>query len=325
MNRTTTPPLLEVTDLVIEFVDASGAAHRALDGATLSVRTGEVLGLVGESGSGKSTLGLAVGRLLADNAGRPGGDLKVNGRSVFELDDAAMRELRRRTLGFVFQNPMVALDPTMRVGKQVALAAGSKAPVRDLLARVGLRDIERVERSFPHQLSGGMAQRVVIAMAIARGPMLLVADEPTASLDATLREQIFALLVSLRDSMKTGVVLLSHELRAVARHCDTVAVMYAGRVVEYGPAPVVFARPAHPYTQALLAVAPGREKLGEVLASIPGAPSALSGRSEHCAFADRCGYAGADCRSLRPELREVEGRSVACHRAGELVQFKEAA
>ncbi|MNQ91661.1 Oligopeptide transport ATP-binding protein OppD [compost metagenome] len=325
MNKATTPPLLEVTDLVIEFGDASGAAHRALDGATLSVRAGEVLGLVGESGSGKSTLGLAVGRLLADNAGRPGGDLKVNGRPVFELDDAAMRELRRRTLGFVFQNPMVALDPTMRVGKQVALAAGSKAPVRDLLARVGLRDIERVERSFPHQLSGGMAQRVVIAMAIARGPMLLVADEPTASLDATLREQIFALLVSLRDSMKTGVVLLSHELRAVARHCDTVAVMYAGRVVEYGPASVVFARPAHPYTQALLAVAPGREKLGEVLASIPGAPPALSGRSEHCAFADRCGYAGTDCRALRPELREVEGRSVACHRAGELVQFKEAA
>ncbi|MBW8715124.1 MAG: ABC transporter ATP-binding protein [Variovorax paradoxus] len=310
MNEATKPPLLEVTDLVIEFGDAPGATHRALDGATLSVRAGEVLGLVGESGSGKSTLGLAVGRLLADNARRPGGELKVNGQPVFELDDAALRELRRRTLGFVFQNPMVALDPTMRVGKQVALASGSKAAVRDLLARVGLRDIERVERSFPHQLSGGMAQRVVIAM---------------ASLDATLREQIFALLVSLRDSMKTGVVLLSHELRAVARHCDTVAVMYAGRVVEYGPASVVFARPAHPYTQALLAVAPGREKLGEVLASIPGAPPALGGRSEHCAFADRCGHANAHCRALRPELREVEGRSVACHHAGELVQFKEAA
>lgn len=325
MNEITTPLLLEVTDLVIEYGDTPGAAHRALDGATLTVRAGEVLGLVGESGSGKSTLGLAVGRLLADNARRSGGDLKVNGQPVFELEDAAMREVRRRTLGFIFQNPMVALDPTMRVGKQVALAAGSKAPVRDLLTRVGLRDIERVERSFPHQLSGGMAQRVVIAMAIARRPLLLVADEPTASLDATLREQIFALLVSLRDSMKTGVVLLSHELRAVARHCDTVAVMYAGRVVEYGPAALVFARPAHPYTEALLAVAPGKEKVGEVLASIPGAPPALSGRSDDCAFADRCAYASADCRSLRPELRVVEGRSVACHRAGERAQFKEAA
>ena len=322
---TTSSPLLDVCELVIDYGDANGAAQRALDGATLVVRSGEVLGLVGESGSGKSTLGLAVGRLLADNAQLAGGDLKLNGQSIFALGDAALRELRRSLLGFVFQNPMVALDPTMRVGKQVALAAGSRAPVAGLLTRVGLREVERVERSFPHQLSGGMAQRVVIAMAIARRPRLLVADEPTASLDATLREQIFSLLVSLRDEMQTGVVLLSHELRAVARHCDTVAVMYAGRVVEHGPVSLVFTRPAHPYTKALLAVAPGKEARGEVLTSIAGAPPVVIAGRQGCAFAERCSHAVAPCRAVRPEPHFIEGPTVACHRAADVVQLKAAA
>jgi peptide/nickel transport system ATP-binding protein len=316
------PPLLEASDLAIEY---GGAARRALDGASLVMRAGEVLGLVGESGSGKSTLGLSIGRLLADDARRAGGDLRIDGRSIFGLDAAALRAVRRDVLGFVFQNPMVALDPTMRVGRQIALAAGAAAPVRELLARVGLRDVERVERSFAHQLSGGMAQRVVIAMAIARGPRLLVADEPTASLDATLREQMFALLVSLRDTLGTGVLLLSHELRSVARHCDTVGVMYAGRVVEHGPASVVFARPAHPYTRALLAVAPGRERQGEVLASIAGAPPVIDGDRAGCAFAGRCGYVVAACRLRRPEARAIEARTVACHRAADVLESMEAA
>jgi peptide/nickel transport system ATP-binding protein len=319
------PPLLEASDLVVEYASPGGVAQRALDGASLVVRAGEVLGIVGESGSGKSTLGLSIGRLLADNARRAQGDLRIAGRSLFDMDDAALRRVRRDVLGFVFQNPMVALDPTMRVGRAVARPAGHAAPVRDLLERVGLGDIERVERSFPHQLSGGMAQRVVIAMAIARGPRLLVADEPTASLDATLREQIFALLVSLRDTTGAGVVLLSHELRSVARHCDSVAVMYAGRVVEHGPVGAVFGRPAHPYTRALLAVAPGHERQGQVLAPIPGAPPRLDGAAAGCAFAARCGQAVAECRQRRPRPHVLEDRTVACHRAAEVLASTEAA
>lgn len=317
---TAEPALLEVDDLAIDYT-SNAVSHRALDGAGLRLRAGEVLGLVGESGSGKTTLALAIGRLLPDTARRAGGDLRVNGRSVFELDDAGLRRLRREVLGFVFQNPMTALDPTIRIGRQVALAAGGKQDVQKLLASVGLESLDRVMRSFPHQLSGGMAQRVVIAMAIARGPLLLIADEPTASLDATLREQILSLLVSLRDLTGAGIVLVGHELRAIAKHSDSVAVMYAGRVVEQGPASVVFSRPAHPYTAALLAVAPGQERPGELLRAIPGAPPVLMARSQGCAFAPRCSRAGPECGE-RPELLPVGGRLAACHRSAAVLQEK---
>jgi peptide/nickel transport system ATP-binding protein len=306
------PPLLETEDLAIEY-RSKGTAQRALDGAGLQLRAGEVVGLVGESGSGKTTLAMAIGRLLPDTAHHAGGDLRIAGQSVFGLDEAGLRRLRHEQLGFVFQNPMTALDPTMRVGRQVALAADGRRDVRELLAQVGLDNLDRVLRSFPHQLSGGMAQRVVIAMAIARRPRLLVADEPTASLDATLREQILALLVSLRDVTGAGIVLVGHELGAIARHSDSVAVMYAGRVVEHGPASLVFARPAHPYTAALLAVAPGQERQGELLRAIPGAPPVLTATSQGCAFAPRCTLAGPDC-ARRPELRRVSGRMAACVR-----------
>ena len=307
--------LLQVVDLAIEYSTPAAIAHRALDGADVTLRAGEVLGLVGESGSGKTTLALAIGRLLPDSARRVGGDLLVNGRSTFELDDIGLRSVRRDVLGFVFQNPMTALDPTLRIGRQVALASGRNQDVQTLLERAGLRDVERIVRSFPHQLSGGMAQRVVIAMAIARGPRLLVADEPTASLDASLREQILLLLVSLRDTTGAGIVLVGHELHAIARHSDSVAVMYGGRVVEHGSASLVFDSPAHPYTAALLAVAPGHERQGETLQAIPGAPPALTARSEACAFAPRCAFAASECSLERPELRYVAGRVVACHRS----------
>ena len=307
--------LLQVQDLAIEYATPTAVARRALDGADVTVQAGEVLGLVGESGSGKTTLALAIGRLLPDSARRAGGDLLVNGRSVFELDAAGLRSVRRDVLGFVFQNPMTALDPTLRIGRQVALAAGRARDVQHLLQQAGLQDVERIVRSFPHQLSGGMAQRVVIAMAIARGPRLLVADEPTASLDASLREQILSLLVSLRDTTGAGIVLVGHELHAIARHSDSVAVMYGGRVVEHGSSSLVFDLPAHPYTAALLAVAPGHEHQGEILQAIPGAPPALVARSEACAFAPRCAFAAPQCEQERPELRHVAGRVVACHRA----------
>jgi oligopeptide/dipeptide ABC transporter ATP-binding protein len=312
--------LLQADDLALDYASPDASPQRALDGASLTLRVGEVLGVVGESGSGKTTLALAIGRLLPDTARRAGGDLRVNGRSVFELDAAGLRSLRRDVLGFVFQNPMSALNPTMRIGRQVSLAAGTPNDVELLLTRAGLQDLERIVRSFPHQLSGGMAQRVVIAMAIARRPSLVIADEPTASLDAGLRDQILSLLVSLRELTGAGIVLVGHELRAIARHSDSVAVMYAGRVVEHGAASLVFSRPAHPYTAALLAVAPGHERQGEALRAIPGAPPVLSGRVEACAFNPRCAFAAPECRQRRPDLRTVAGRVVACHRSEEVLQ-----
>ncbi len=314
-------PLLSIEDLAVEYVTRRGAV-RALDEARLSVAGPSVVGIVGESGSGKSTMGLAIGRLLPGFARRVHGDLKVEGGSVFAADDAGMRSLRRRTLGFVFQDPMTALDPTMKVGRQLLHAGGNgfgPTEALDLLARVGLPDQARVAASYPHQLSGGMAQRVVIALAIARKPALLVADEPTASLDASLRDHILGLIVSLRTAMNTAVVLLSHELRVVLKHCERVAVMYAGRVVEDGETSVVFANPAHPYTHALLAAAPGRERPGEALQPIPGVPPVLSGRVEGCGFAPRCRFAAERCRAERPALRPMEGRMVLCHESEQVI------
>ena len=313
-------PVLAVRDLQLDYAADRGVV-RALDGVDLEVGEGATLGIVGESGSGKSTLGLAVGRLLPANLRRAGGDLRVRGRSVFACDGEEIRRLRRDVLGFVFQNPMQALDPTMRVGRQLALANGDAPPGRarllDELVRVGLRDPERVFESYPHQLSGGMAQRVVIAMAIARRPRILVADEPTASLDATLRDQVLCLLVAQAKAVGASTLLLSHELHVVARVCELVAVMYGGRIVEFGEAARVFRRPAHPYTRALLRAAPGHESRRRLLEPIPGMPPVLHGPSPGCAFAPRCPMAAPVCAVNRPPARRVDERIVLCHFAEE--------
>jgi len=314
-------PLLSVEDLAIEYITRRGAV-RALDGASLTLSEPCVIGIVGESGSGKSTMGLAIGRLLPIFAQRATGDLKVEGVSLFAANDENIRGLRRNRLGFVFQDPMTALNPSMKIGRQLMYAAGDGLDpkgVHELLGNVGLTDQARVAASYPYQLSGGMAQRVVIALAIARKPALLVADEPTSSLDASLRDHILELLVSLRATMNTGVVLLSHELRVVLRHCDRVAVMYAGRIVEDGDTSVVFETPVHPYTLALLAAAPGRERPGEMLQPIPGVPPILSGRATGCGFRPRCGFSSKRCAAERPEPRVIAKRMVLCHHAERVI------
>ena len=310
-------PLVRADDLAVDYETPRGVV-RALDGASFTLAPGRSLGLVGESGSGKSTLGLAVGRLLPANARRIGGDLEVDGRSVFSLDDDGIRALRRDLLGFVFQSPMAALDPTMRIGRQIAFAGGVRpgdARVPELLHQVGLP--EGVARVYAHELSGGMAQRACVAMAIARGPRLLVADEPTAALDSSLRAQILDLLVALKDDTGAALLLLSHELPVVARICDFIGVMYGGRVVELGDSASVFASPRHPYTSALLATAQERARPGERLAPIPGMPPVLSGPARGCSFAPRCAFASGRCRSERPPLRALAGRLAACHHAEE--------
>lgn len=311
--------LADIRDLVIAYRTAGGS-QRALDGADLTLTPGETVAVVGESGSGKSTLGMAMGRLLPGEAACEGGTMWVAGVDVLNADADTLRELRRDTLGFVFQNPMSALDPTMRVGRQVARAMGGKptqADIEALLSRAELSDPARVLRAYPHELSGGMAQRVVIAMAIARRPALLIADEPTASLDASIREKIMLTLNRLRDETGATLVVLSHDLRLIARHSDRVAVMYGGRVVEVGAVATVLDAPAHPYTAALLSAAAGSEKPGERLEPIPGTPPNLSGRCEACAFAPRCTLARDLCQSERPEPREIAGRRVICHFAEE--------
>ena len=307
--------LARACDLVIDYETPRGVV-RALDGASFALPPGHSLGLVGESGSGKTTLGLAIGRLLPANARRISGELEVEGRSVFGLDDEDIRALRRDLLGFVFQSPMAALDPTMRIGRQLAFACGARpnpARVSELLHQVGLPD--RVAHHYPHELSGGMAQRVVIAMAIACGPRLLVADEPTAALDTALRAQILDLLVSLKNETGAALVLLSHELPVVARVCDSIGVMYGGRVVEFGDSASVFAEPFHPYSEALLATGQENARPGERLTPIPGMPPTLSGPARGCSFAPRCPLADGRCRDERPPLRPLGGRLVACHHA----------
>jgi peptide/nickel transport system ATP-binding protein len=324
-----TAPVLEATDLVIEYATKRGRV-RSLDGASLSVGAGQIVALVGESGSGKTTLGMATGRLLAANAVHVAGRLSVAGRSVYGFaaagtegaegtqDTAGLRGLRRDVLGFVFQNPVAALDPTMRIRRQLELAGGGAnrtvgADISADLEEVGLRDVPRVLRSYPHELSGGMAQRVGIAMALRRRPRLLVADEPTAAVDATLRAQILRLLVARCREQGCALLLLTHDLHAVAEHSERIAVIYGGRVVEHGGTGAVLARPLHPYTRALIGALPGEEAPGQRLEAIAGVPSVLRGPATGCAFAPRCPDALPACQDTRPVDATVDGRDLVCH------------
>lgn len=267
---TINPVVLEAHQLVVEYVTDSGRV-RALDGASISVRQGEVHAIVGESGSGKTTLGMAAGRLLASNAEFVSGSLVVTDVSVPTVGMEGLRALRRDRLGFVFQNPIASLDPTMRIGAQMQLAQegrDSTFSMRDSLERVGLRGIDTVLRSFPHELSGGMAQRVCIAMALMRGARVLIADEPTAAVDATLRPQILKLLVDLCRETGSALVLLTHDLHAVGEFSTRVSVMHAGKVVESGDTQLVLANPQHPYTRSLLSARLGLESCGQRLEAV---------------------------------------------------------
>ncbi|MGN8553164.1 UNVERIFIED_CONTAM: ABC transporter ATP-binding protein [Microbacterium sp. SLM126] len=260
--------MLDVDDVVVDYLKADRTTVRALDGATLRVHAGERVGIVGESGSGKSTIGSLIGKLLPGNASYVRGSVRVEGKDVLALGREELRALRRECLGFIPQDPISALDPTMRIGRQLELALRDTVPTTkealvSLLDGVRMRDPERVLRLFPHEVSGGMAQRVVIAMTMARRPRVLIADEPTAALDSNVRGEVTRLLFELAAEVGTTVLWLSHDLRSVGRWCDRVAVMYAGRVVEDGPASQVLQHPEHPYTKALAAADPARARPGE--------------------------------------------------------------
>jgi peptide/nickel transport system ATP-binding protein len=326
-------PLLVVEDLSVAYGDLP-AVHEV----SFHVERGEAYGLVGESGSGKSTLAMALVRYLAPGGRITSGQIGFDGQDVLGLDNAALRAFRGRRAAVVYQNPAAALDPSMRVGDQVAEAfsaharlSSSEARQRtlDALRQVQLADPESVYGRFPHQLSGGMQQRVVIAMALAGLPDLLILDEPTTGLDATVEAAILDLLADLRRELGVSVLLISHNLAVVSAVCDRVGVLYAGRMVEQGPVGDVFGAPAHPYTRGLLASLPDEQsrKSTRQLQPIPGTPRSAAAQLVGCVFAPRCGFARPTCTTAEPDLLAVGEsleRTSRCYFADEVLASPEA-
>jgi oligopeptide/dipeptide ABC transporter ATP-binding protein len=321
------PVVLSVRGLSVHIPLAPGRVLRAVDEIALDLRRGETLGLVGESGSGKTMTAMAIMRLLEGplaNAVR--GDVTLDGVELLGLSEAAMSDVRGARIGMVFQEPMTSLNPVMRIGRQIfeplrrhlglSLADG-EAHAQEMLALVKIPDPARAMRLFPHELSGGMRQRVMIAIALACRPAVLIADEPTTALDVTIQAQILALLAELQARLGTTILLITHDLAVIAETAHRVAVMYAGRIVEIAPVEALFAAPRHPYTQGLLASIPriARERSAS-LHEIRGSISDAAGRAG-CAFAPRCPRAAAVCSTV-PALEPVgRDHEVACWRVAD--------
>ncbi|MER5712529.1 ABC transporter ATP-binding protein [Streptomyces sp. NPDC002122] len=331
----TTPPLLEVQGLDVEFTTPDGGALHAVRDVSFTLRRGETLAVVGESGSGKSTTALALLRMLPGTGRISGGSVRLDGQDLATADEPALRAVRGARIGMVFQDPMTALNPVLTVGRhldEVLRAHDGRAESgarRDRAARldravellrlVGIPDAERRLDDHPHQFSGGQRQRVLIAMALAGEPDILLADEPTTALDATVQDQILTLLGDLTRTTGTALVLITHNMGVVARACDRVLVMYGGTVVEDGPTAEVLSRPRHPYTAGLLAAVPRLSApSGTRLTGIPGTPPDLSLPLAGCAFAARCALAEDRCHTTTPPLTAVtETVSAACLPAAE--------
>jgi oligopeptide/dipeptide ABC transporter ATP-binding protein len=316
-------PLLAVRGLSVTFA-REGHARKVVDGVSFEVRSGETVAVVGESGSGKSVTSLAILRLLGDAARVEADALHFEGRDVLAMDDRALRALRGRQVAMIFQDPMTSLDPVMRVGDQVAEAIALhealgrrdlEARVHEALGAVGFPDPKAGAMRFPHELSGGLRQRVLIAIAIAARPKLVLADEPTTALDPTLQAQVLDLLDRLRAERGLSLVLVTHDLGVVAQRADRVVVLYAGQVVESGPTAALFREPKHPYTRALLAARPelGAASRGNSrLRAIPGLVPPPEAWPAGCRFAARCHQAKATCHDAPgPALVTLEAERVA--------------
>lgn len=313
-------PLLDIQSLVVEY-HTLRAVVKAVDRVSLSVEKGQTLGLVGESGCGKSTLGLSAIRLVPSPGRIVSGSVTLDGTDVVNCSENEIRRMRGKRVGYVFQDPMTSLNPVKNIGAhfvEMIRTHDSKVSREDALKRAQ-SVLERLgilpERilDFPHQFSGGMRQRVMIGLALALGPELVVADEPTTSLDVIVEAQIIALLRQLKESLRLTLVLITHNIGIVAETADRVAVMYAGRLSELGETGSLFAKPMHPYTQALLKSVPNITKKDQVLSWIPGAPPDLAEPPPGCLFHPRCPYAFDRCRKEEPLLLRHDDTEVACH------------
>ena len=329
------PTILQIEDLQTHFFTAIGTV-RAVDGVSYELKSGETLGVVGESGCGKSVTALSILRLIANPPGRiVGGAIRFEGRNLLELSESEMERIRGNDISMIFQEPMTSLNPLFTVGRQISeaivlheglsrRAAMDKAV--DMLRRVQMPDAERRAQAYPHQLSGGMRQRVMIAMALSCNPKVLIADEPTTALDVTIQAQILDLMRELQETFGTAIILITHDMGVVAENADRVVVMYAGRKVEEAAAAELFDNPGHPYTKGLLGSIPHldtaarttrRTRLNEIKGMVPSLFNLPAG----CSFAPRCTLATDECRATPPPLQEHRpGHWIACWHADQLLQ-----
>jgi peptide/nickel transport system ATP-binding protein len=312
--------LLEVKDLVVEFPHRRGVL-RALDGVSFAIAPGEILGVVGESGAGKSLTGAAIIGLLEPPGRIASGEIWLEGRRIDRLDAQAMRKVRGRHVGAIFQDPLTSLNPLYTVGRQLTETIRAHLPMNraqareravELLRDTGIPAPEQRIDHYPHQFSGGMRQRVVIALALAAEPRLIVADEPTTALDVSIQAQIIQLLKSVCASRGAAVMLITHDMGVIAETCDRVAVLYAGRVAEIGPVHALINRPAHPYTAGLMAAIPDMTQDRERLHQIDGAMPRLNAIPPGCAYHPRCPEAFARCHAERPDLLDAGTTRAAC-------------
>ena len=321
-----TAPLLEVEGLEVEFGTRNGVA-RVLDGIALSLQAGRTLGIVGESGCGKSMTALSIMRLVPVPPGRIGaGSVRLKGEDLLQVTEKRMREVRGKDISMIFQEPMTSLNPVYSIGDQIAetvrLHEGlgrrdSLDRAVEMLKAVHIPAAERRIREFPHQMSGGMRQRVMIAMALACQPSVLIADEPTTALDVTVQAQVFDLLKELQEKTGTAIILISHDMGVIAEMADRVMVMYAGRIVEEASTEEILDSPKHPYTQGLISCVPHMEEVPpqerSALTEIPGVVPALTDLAAGCSFAPRCAHAADRCRRVAPQPFEVgEDHRAAC-------------
>jgi peptide/nickel transport system ATP-binding protein len=323
--------VLDIQNLQTVFFTNSGL-FRAVDDVSFQVRRGETLAIVGESGCGKSVTALSIMRLVPDPPGRVvGGSVMLEGTDLLGLDEAEMRKVRGNRISMIFQEPMTSLNPVMRIGDQITEAVRLHRPITageawkqavDMLRLVRIPEPERRAQEYPHQMSGGMRQRAMIAMALACRPALLIADEPTTALDVTIQAQILALIVDLQTRLGTGLILITHDLGVVAQTAQRVIVMYAGRKVEEAAVEDLFENPRHPYTRGLMASMPaviGLDANNDArLTEIPGMVPSLTNLPAGCAFAPRCRLAVERCRAEYPPLQDFDGHLAACWRAEEL-------
>ncbi|PHK96668.1 peptide ABC transporter ATP-binding protein [Pseudoroseomonas rhizosphaerae] len=321
--------LLEVENLQTHFRTPDGGVNRAVDGLTFSVEAGETVAIVGESGCGKSVTSMSILRLIPEPPGQLAGSIRFEGRDLLKLSEREMRDIRGNEISMIFQEPMTSLNPVLSIGQQIGEAlrlhqglskSQAEAKAVEMLTLVGIPAPAKRVKEYPHQLSGGMRQRVMIAIALACNPKLLIADEPTTALDVTIQAQILDLMRDLKHRVGAAIVLITHDLGVVAEVAERVIVMYAGRKVEEARVEELFRAPKHPYTQGLLGAVP---KLGssldgttERLAEIPGLVPSLKQKIQGCVFASRCPHATELCREVPPALEEKAPRHVAaCHYA----------